>query len=93
MQDHHRFFCLTREILISHNEKIQAFMNRERGTDQISAEDCARALENKGEANKLSVLAFRGGLHGRTIGCISCTYTRGVIKERIYKTKIYKYIN
>jgi len=55
-------------------------MNRERGTDEVPPEDCDSAAENKGKGNKLSILAFRGGFHGRTTGCISCTNTRGKIK-------------
>lgn len=62
---------------------FKAWMNRERGTDQVSDEDCFKANENIGEGNKLSILSFRGAFHGRTFGCISCTNTRGRIKVDI----------
>jgi len=62
---------------------FKAYMNRERGTDEVPPEDCDAAAENKGKGNKLSILAFRGGFHGRTTGCISCTNTRGKIKVDI----------
>ena len=55
-------------------------MNRERGTDEVSEEELHLAAENEGDGNKLSILAFRGGFHGRTTGCISCTNTRGETK-------------
>ena len=62
---------------------FKAWMNRERGTDEVSDQECTNANENVGEGNKLSILAFRGAFHGRTFGCISCTNTRGRIKVNI----------
>jgi len=62
---------------------FKAWMNRERGTDEVSDQECTNANENVGEGNKLSILAFRGAFHGRTFGCISCTNTRGRIKVDI----------
>lgn len=59
---------------------FKAFMNRERGFDNIGDEECHASNENVGEGKKLSILAFRGAFHGRTVGCISCTNTRGRIK-------------
>ena len=55
-------------------------MNRQRGTDQVEPDEIAAANENQGEGNKLSILSFRGAFHGRTIGCISCTNSKGDIK-------------
>jgi 4-aminobutyrate aminotransferase/(S)-3-amino-2-methylpropionate transaminase len=62
---------------------FKAWMNRERGTDEVSNDDCQLANENQGHGNKLSILAFRGAFHGRTFGCASCTNTRGRIKVDI----------
>lgn len=59
---------------------FKSWMNRERGTDEVSDAECSASNENDGEGNKLSILAFRGAFHGRTFGCISCTNTRGRIK-------------
>ena len=50
-------------------------MNRERGTSDVSAEECLRSNDNFGEGNKLSILAFKGAFHGRTCASISCTNT------------------
>ena len=61
-------------------------MNRERGTDNVTDEECTNSNENIGEGKKLSIMAFRGAFHGRTVGCISCTNTRGRIKV-IYNSK------
>ena len=61
-------------------------MNRERGTDNVTDEECSNSNENVGEGKKLSIMAFRGAFHGRTVGCISCTNTRGRIKV-IYNSK------
>ena len=63
-------------------------MNRERGYDEVSDEDCYKANENIGEGNKLSILSFRGAFHGRTFGCISCTNTRGRIKVILANLKL-----
>lgn len=71
----------------------KAYMNRERGTDEVSTQDCELAAENKGHGNNLSILAFRGGFHGRTTGCISCTNTRGKIKVIIHLTLLGKLVN
>ena len=57
-----------------------AYMNRQRGTDHVDPDEIAAANENQGEGNKLSILSFRGAFHGRTIGCISCTNSKGDIK-------------
>jgi len=62
---------------------FKAWMNRERGTDFVSDEECSASNENSGIGKKLSILAFRGAFHGRTFGCISCTNTRGRIKVDI----------
>lgn len=62
---------------------FKSWMNRERGTDEVSDADCHSANENEGVGNKLSILAFRGAFHGRTFGCVSCTNTRGRIKVDI----------
>jgi len=59
---------------------FKAYMNRERGTDEVGDEEQYNSNENVGEGKKLSILAFRGAFHGRTFGCISCTNTRGRIK-------------
>ena len=50
-------------------------MNRERGTSDVSTEECLRSNDNFGEGNKLSILAFKGAFHGRTCASISCTNT------------------
>ena len=55
-------------------------MNRKRGTENVSQEEISAANENGGEGNNLSILSFRGAFHGRTIGCISCTNSKGDIK-------------
>jgi len=62
---------------------FKAFMNRERGTDNVTDEECSNSNENIGEGKKLSIMAFRGAFHGRTVGCISCTNTRGRIKADV----------
>ena len=59
---------------------FKAYMNRKRGTDEVSDADCLAANENVGKGNDLAILAFRGAFHGRTFGCASCTNTRGRIK-------------
>ena len=53
----------------------EAYMNKERGTSDVSAEECLRSNDNFGEGNKLSILAFKGAFHGRTCASISCTNT------------------
>lgn len=62
---------------------FKAWMNRERGTDEVSDADCDAANFNKGDGNKLSIMSFTGAFHGRTFGCASCTNTRGRIKVDI----------
>jgi len=62
---------------------FKAWMNRERGTDEVGEDEQYNSNENVGEGRKLSILAFRGAFHGRTFGCISCTNTRGRIKVDI----------
>jgi len=62
---------------------FKAYMNRERGTDEVDEDEQYNSNENVGEGRKLSILAFRGAFHGRTFGCISCTNTRGRIKVDI----------
>ena len=39
-----------------------------------------RETDNIGEGRKLSILGFRGALHGRTIGSISVTCTPSKVK-------------
>lgn len=62
---------------------MKAWMNRERGTDEISEEDTEASNMNQGPGNKLCIMSFKGAFHGRTFGCASCTNTRGRIKSDI----------
>ena len=64
---------------------FRAFMNRQRlsrhfSLENINTEEIYDSNENRGPAKNLSILAFRGGLHGRTVGAISCTNSFSRIK-------------
>jgi len=60
------------------------YRNRERASFEPTAEELSTVMDHEAPgAPSLSVLSFKGGFHGRTIGTLSFTYTQPLHKVDI----------
>ncbi|GAB6032634.1 hypothetical protein CHUAL_011513 [Chamberlinius hualienensis] len=57
------------------------YMDKKRGGKPPSEEDLQSSVFNKAPGSPdLSMLSFHGGFHGRTLGVLSCTHSKGIHK-------------
>lgn len=57
------------------------YKDRQRGGKPPSEEELQSSVFNKSPGSpELSILSFHGGFHGRTLGVLSCTHSKGIHK-------------